>query len=301
MTYTATDTRNSAWPLFFWGLFSQSIAVLLFPLLLAPQDGPTTGNDIFEKVIANQKRMEANLDVYERIQKVEIRKTGSDQNPSETKVWRIFPSGPAVTKIPLAPSAEPASILAYRAELEKLAKYLAWINQSGSGQREAYAKMERKRKDRSDLISSTHEAFLFTKLGEESRGTQTLTKYRMSPNPKFKPTTRNATIFSKVTGFVWIDEQSGELARIEGTVMEDISIAMFLAKVYKGSYFMQERYEYAAGVWLPSFEQYDFDGRKFLLSFSIHERTFYTDYKKVGPPSEAVALVRAELDKLSAH
>jgi len=94
MTYTATDTRNSAWPLLFWRLFSRSLALLLFPLLLAPQDGPTTGTDIFEKVIANQKRMESNLDVYERIQKLEIRKTGSDQTPSETKVWRIFPSGP---------------------------------------------------------------------------------------------------------------------------------------------------------------------------------------------------------------
>ena len=64
---------------------------------------------------------------------------------------------------------------------------------------------------------------------------------------------------------------------------------------------MQERYEFAPRVWMPSYEQYDFDGRKYLLSFSIHERTFYSDYKRVGPPSEAVAIVRSELDKLSAE
>jgi hypothetical protein len=270
----------------------------LFSPSISAQDPPVQKDDLFERVIANQKRMEDNLDIYERIQKVEIRKTGSDSTPVETKVWRIFPAGPAVNKLPLSPTAKTTNSPTYRSELEKLAKYLSWASQSGQAQRDAYAKMERKRKERNDLISSTHEAFLFTPLGEEPRGNRMLTKYQMSPNPKFKPTSRNATIFSKVTGFVWIDQQSGELARIEGSVTEDISIVMFLAKVYKGSHFMQERYEFAPGVWLPSYEQYDFDGRKFVVSFSIHERTFYSDYKRVGPPAEALPLIRAELDKL---
>jgi len=76
-----------------------------------------------------------------------------------------------------------------------------------------------------------------------------------------------------------------------------VSLALFLAKVYKGSRFMQERYEVAPGVWEPTFEQYDFDGRKYLIPFSIHERTFYSNYKKVGPPREALQVVRAELGK----
>jgi hypothetical protein len=276
---------------------------LLLPALLAPasaaaQESASTRGDLFDRVIANQKRMEAYLDIYERTQKVEIRKTGSDTTPFETKIWRLFPAGPAMQKIPLATSAGPISASTYRNDLEKLAKYLAWAAQSGQAQRDAYAKLEHKRKDRNELLASTHEAFLFTALGQESRGGSTLTKYSMTPNPQFKATTRNAVVFSKVRGLVWIDEPSGELARIEGTVTEDIVIAMFLAKVYKGSYFMQERYEFAPGVWLPSYEQYDFDGRKYLLSFAIHERTFYSNYKKVGLPVEALPLVRAELDKL---
>ncbi len=243
--------------------------------------------------------MENNLDVYERVQKVEIRKSGSDLSAPETKVLRIFPSGPAVTKIPLSPLSEPINPVSYRIELEKLAKYLAWAAQGGAPQREAYAKAEHKRKERNDLIASTQDAFLFTRLGTEQRDARTLVKYSMRPNPAFKTTTRNAVIFSRVTGTVWIDEQSGELAKIEGSVTEDISIAMFLAKVYKGSHFMQERYEFFPGIWFPSYEQYDFDGRKFLLPFSIHERTFYSNYKRVGPPTESIAVVRAELDKLS--
>ena len=60
---------------------------------------------------------------------------------------------------------------------------------------------------------------------------------------------------------------------------------------------MQERYEMAPGLWFPSYAQYDFDGRKLFMSFAIHDRTFYSQYKRVGPPKEALSAIRAELGK----
>lgn len=260
---------------------------------------PTDTKSTFARVVDNQERMESELNQYERKQTVEIHKP--EINSTETKIWRIFPSGPAQTKFALTPDGKPLNPQSYRAELEKLAKYLAWIAQPGSSEREAYAKAEHKHKERNDLLAATKDAFIFTLLSTEMRGDRKLVKYSMKPNPAFKPTTRNATVFAKVEGTVWVDEQSGEMAKIEGTVTDDISIAMFLAKVYKGSHFMEERYEYFPGIWFPSYEQYDFDGRKFLLPFSIHERTFYSDYKRVGPPEEAVGVVRAEIDKMPAN
>jgi hypothetical protein len=58
-----------------------------------------------------------------------------------------------------------------------------------------------------------------------------------------------------VRGFVWIDEAAGELARIECEVTEDISVGLFFGKIYKGSHFMQERYEFLLGLGLASFGQ----------------------------------------------
>jgi hypothetical protein len=262
---------------------------------------PGTKSDVFVAVVANQKRTETALDTYERIQRVEIRKTGSDAQPSEVKVWRLFPAGTGIDKIPLTQEGRPISEESYRAELARLEKMLVWATQSGPAQQEAFAKVERKRKERTDLIEATHAAFIFTKIGEEMRGERKLVKYSLTPNPHYKPTSRNATVFTRVEGTVWIDAQTSELGRIEGHVTEDISLALFLAKVYKGSYFMQERYELFPGVWLPTFEQYDFDGRRFVVPFSIHERTFYTNYRRVGPPKEALEVVRSELSKASAE
>jgi len=263
----------------------------------APNASPSS-DELFGRVIANQKRVDADLNIYERVERVEIRKTGSDPKPSEVKMWRVFPAGTGMSKIPLTAEAKPASAESYRAALEKLQTTLIWAAESGPAQREAYAKVEHRKKERNELIDSTRKAFVFTEIGEELRGDRVLVKYEMTRNPAFKPATRNEMLFTRIRGMLWIDKETSELAKIEGHVTEDITLALFLAKVYRGSYFMQEWYEMAPGVWLPSYQQYDFDGRKFVVPFSIHERTFYTHYRRVGPPKEAVEVVRGELSKL---
>jgi len=258
----------------------------------------TETSALFNQVIANQKRVDANLNLYERVEREEIRKSGSDPKPSEVKVWRVFPAGTGTDKIPLTADGKPPSTASYRDALEKLVTALDWAAKDGAPQQDAYNKLERRRKERDGLIDATRKAFVFTRIGEEMRGNRVLVKYDMAPNPGYKPANRNEMLFTKVHGAIWIDKESSELAKIEGSVTEDISLALFLAKVYRGSYFMQERYEVVPEVWLPSYQQYDFDGRKFLIPFSIHERTLFSDYRRVGPPKEAVALVRDELNKL---
>jgi hypothetical protein len=265
---------------------------------LQPSSAADPPNPLFNQVIANQKQSETELDQYERVQRTEVRRTGSDTKPAELKTWRVFPTGTGTAKFELSPDGKPPNLAAYRAQLEKVESYLTWVMQDGTPQKEAYARTERKRKERFELIEATHEAFLFTLDGKETRGGRTLLRYLMRPNPNYRPTTRNTALFTHVQGTLWVDEKTSELAKVDGVVTEDISLALFLAKVYKGSHFMQERYEIAPGIWEPTFEQYDFDGRKFLRPFSIHERTFYSDYKHVGPPSEAIQVVRGELSKL---
>jgi hypothetical protein len=261
---------------------------------------PPPASDLFTRVTTNQKNSETILDQYERTQRVEKRRAASDPNPLSTTCWRLFPTGPGVDKIPLTPEGKPPKTEIYRSELEKLEKYLAWIVQDGETQKESYSRAERKRKERFNLMDTTHQAFRFTLEGQETRKGRILLRYTMAPNPEYRPTSRNTILFTRVRGTIWVDEQSSQLAKIDGSVTEDFSIAVFLAKVYKGSHFMQERYEVAPGVWEPTFEQYDFDGRKFMVPFSIHERTFYSNYKRVGSPKEALDVVRAELNKLPA-
>jgi Skp family chaperone for outer membrane proteins len=279
-------------------LLSLALAAGAAAQSVVPDSTPAIGPakpDFFNRVIANQKKGEAALDVYERIERVETRKNPSDPAPATNKIMRVIPSGTGMFRIPVGADGKPGDSAAYRADLEKLEKAFALFVNDGRSQRDSLEKYAKKKKERNDLIDATHNAFLFTFVAHEPRGERTLSKYKMDPNPAFKPTSRFTSIFPKVRGFVWVEEASGELARIEVEVNEDISVGLFLGKIYKGSHFMQERYEFLPGLWLTSFSQYDFDGRKLFSGFSVHERTFYSNYRYFGPPREALAAIRREL------
>ena len=250
---------------------------------------------LLDHVITNQKKDEAALDLYERMERLETRKNAKDPVPASVKTARVIPSGTGMDKIPVNADGRPPDAEAYRARLESLEHALALIVNNNRSQRDALDKYAKKRKDRDDLIDAARKAFNFTFVSREPRGSRLLAKYEITPNPEFRPTSRLTSIFPKVHGYVWIDEEAGELARIEGDVTEDISIALFLGKIYKGSHFMQERYEVLPGLWQPSFSQYDFDGRKFFSGFSMHERAFYSSYRYIGPPKEAIEAIRKEL------
>jgi hypothetical protein len=251
---------------------------------------------MLDHVIANQKKNDEGESVYEHFEKKEIRKGPATTAP-EIHVTRNIPAGPGTDKIAMGPDGNPADMNAYRAELEKLVHSLVWATEDGRAQRDAYEKQDKHRKDKGELIDATQTAFIYTFQAREPRGDRMLMRFKMDPNPAYKPTSRATSIFAKVHGVAWIDEQSNELAKVEVEVTDDISIGGFLAKVYKGSYFMQERYELAPGLWFPTYAQYDFDGRRLFMNFSMHEKTFYTKYKRIGPPKEAVAEIRAELSK----
>ena len=259
---------------------------------------PAPSREVMSHVIDGLKEAERAQYLYERIERVESRKQAGDADPQSVRISRVIPAGTGMAKIPLGLDGKPADADAYRAELDKLLKSLAWVVQTGQAQREAYQKIQKKQKDRDDLIDATRNAFLLTYVGQETRGDRMLSKYRMVPNPAFKPTNRATSIYMKVKGFLWVDDAAQQLAQVEGEVTDDISLGGFLAKIYRGSRFMQDRYEMTPGIWLPSFTQYDFDGRKFFSNISAHEKTFYSAYKRIGSPAEAIPQIQSELAHL---
>jgi hypothetical protein len=282
------------------GLLPAFAGVCLAQEAAAPAPSPQTEAEkaaLLDLVLANQKKCDAAMNLYERVERVEMRKNAVDPQTGEVKVSRVVPAGTGVDHIPIGPDGKPSDPDAYHAELVKLERALSWAADDGHAQHDAYEKIAKKQKERDDLIDATRTAFLYSFVSTETRAGRLLYKYKMEPNPAYKPTTRATAIFAKVRGFVWIDPEAAQIARVEGEVTGDITVGLFLAKVYKGSHFLQERYELVPGLWMPTFSQYDFDGRKLFSAISIHERTFYGQYRRIGSPKEALASIRAELGK----
>src|SRR5579864_6347833 len=85
-------------------------------------DSPSTTKDraLFERVVANQKKSDGAMDVYERTERVESRKSaGSPQQP-EVKIARVIPAGTGMVKLPIGPDGKPTDAEVYRSALEKL-------------------------------------------------------------------------------------------------------------------------------------------------------------------------------------
>lgn len=284
------------------------LSLVLLPILVATQEPSSpppqladdaAGSQRLSETIEGLKRTEKAMYLYERIEREEDRKQPDAPQPDHITVSRVFPAGTGIAHIVLNQDGRRTDDAAYHKDLEKLSSSLEWAATSGRDQDKAFAKVDKKLKERYDLIDATRDAFLFTFLGRELREGRPLLKYRIDPNPAFKPQNRNAGFLAKVKGYIWIDEATSQLARVQGQIIDDISFGIFLGKIYKGSHFSQERYPDASGVWLPSFSQYDFDGRKLFSSISIHQKTYYSGYRRVGPPKEALPLLRAELQKMA--
>src|SRR5262245_27420595 len=131
------------------------------------------------QVITGVRESERALFLYERIEKVESRKDASDVTPQSVKVSRVVPAGTGIARISLGPDGKPPDAEAYRNDLNKLLNSLTWAAASGQPQREAYQRVQKKQKDRDDLIDATNSAFIFTFVEREQRGDRTLAKYRM--------------------------------------------------------------------------------------------------------------------------
>src|ERR1700720_3304741 len=145
---------------------------------------------LLERVIANQKRNDLAQFTYERLERLEIRKGAGGSQAPELKITRAIPAGTGIDRIPVGPDGKPAAAAAYRAGLEKMERALSWASEDGRAQREAYEKIAKKQKERSDLIDATRVAFLYTFIAREKRGEHVLEKYRLAPNPAYHPTSR---------------------------------------------------------------------------------------------------------------
>lgn len=258
--------------------------------------------ELLARVTANQHRNDGALMVYERREHRVTRKNAQDSAPDEDRVFRVVPTGTGTVKLILEEHGAAVASEKYREQLRYLEQSLVWaLEPSESRQKSRVQKWQRRAKERHDTVEAAREAFVCSWASREQRGGAWLTKLECVPNPAFKPKTRTEEMFQHARATLWIEPGSAQLARIEAELARDISVGGgVFGKVYSGGRFVMEQAQVAEGIWLPSRFQYDFRGRRFVFGFELHETTLATHYKRIGPPAEALAAVRLELNRNSA-
>ena len=250
-----------------------------------------------DKLIANQHRNEQFLDEYERIERQVDQTAGMTPKVLEDRTYRIVPTGTGTMKILVSDRGKPADPAEYRKQLQLWEQTLELaLKPNDSRAKTAYAKFEKKKKDRAELINSMKEGLLRKWIGQETISGHLCDVIQLDPNPEFHPHSTLQEAITRVTAKVWVDHTATQIVRAEAHVTRDISFGGgILGKLYRGGVFAFDQSEVAPGVWLPTRYQYDYTARKFLFTFDQHQWIEVSRYRRVGPPKEALALLQSEL------
>jgi hypothetical protein len=280
----------------------------------AAQTATVTGNPaptadqirtLIARAIENQHRDDQALQEFERTER-KITHGGENAEGVTDITERILPTGTGNVKLKIAEKGVPVPPESYRIELEIAINEYDLAMHPTDRYKEDLAKFDKRRHERSDLVDTSEKAFRVSWAGRETRtdpsgshATHSYMKFLLDPDPAYQPINRFAASFQHVHATLWVDESQAQFARLEGDIATDIPFAGGIAgKVYRGGHVMMEQEEVAPGIWLPSVYTYDVDGRKFVFGFGIHERTEITRYRRVGPPAQAIEIVRNDLNNL---
>jgi hypothetical protein len=279
--------------------------------IIAPSPAPTGEQirSLIARAVENQHRNDRAVEEFERVERVITRKPGGNSETVSDRTDRVLPSGTGTMKLQREENGSPVSQELYRRELQYAVSALDLAIHPNDRYKQDLVKFEKRRRDQAELVDTASKAFRITWAGRETRpdstgahGSRTLAKFLLEPNPNYKPANRLAVTFGHVHATLWVDESQAQFARLEGDIASDITFGGGIAgKIYHGGHFVMEQSEVAPGVWLPTLLTYDVDGRKFLFGFGVHERTEISRYRHVGPPTEAIELIRNELNNLSAE
>jgi hypothetical protein len=272
-----------------------------------PAPSPEQIQALIARAVENQHRDDRALQEFERMEH-KVTRNGENADVVTDITERILPSASGNIKLKMTEKGVPVPPELYRTELEFAVNAFGMAMHPSDRYREDVAKFERRKRDRSDLVDAAMKAFRVTWAGRETRidsngthGAHTFLKFLLDPDPDYQPINRFAASFQHVHATLWVEEDQLQFARLEGDVATDIPFAGGLAgKVYRGGHVVLEQEEVAPGIWLPTLYTYDVDGRKFLFPFGIHERTDITRYRRLGPPSQAIEIVRNDLNNLTA-
>jgi hypothetical protein len=133
-----------------------------------------------------------------------------------------------------------------------------------------------------DLLELLPSAFVWTQTGV----TATTTSLHFEPAPKFHPPTREARVFSNMTGDLVVDNQQHRICRMSGRLLHDVTFfGGMLGTLKQGGSFTVEEKEVAESHWQLTSIKVQLDGKAlFFKSVSLHQDDERSKFQP-GPPT----------------
>ena len=136
-----------------------------------------------------------------------------------------------------------------------------------------------KRKKR-NFVREVRKAFDFQLMGEEVIDSRPAYVLQATPHPGYHAQGKYGKMFSKVEGRLWVDKQDLAWIKIDGQVIQSISMGLFLVCVLRGSHITMDQTRIDHGIWVPQHVTVRAAAKiLFVKSLVIDRRLTYSEYK----------------------
>jgi hypothetical protein len=270
---------------------------------LPPWNAPPTPRQIqalVARAIENQHRNDLALAQFERKERI-VSQRGKAPVATEWTT-EVIPAGDHRIRVELERDGKPADPASLEDRWRQAAQSLtkdaetdvpkANEEDDDRQDRRAHARYQ----DRYEMVDAVARAFRFHSIGRTEQDGRGILEFSFEPDPSYKSSKLFAIVYAHMVGTVWVDEASSQVVRIDARLRDDISIAAgLIVKIDRGAQASLRQQEVASGIWEPVQYSYDYQGRKLLFgALSGYSRMDASDYRHIGSPDEAIAILRSE-------
>src|SRR5258707_204048 len=164
-------------------------------------------------------------------------------------------------------------------------------NESEGARKKREEKEEKDREDGRKFVREVADAYNFHLVGTESLRGRDVWVIDAEPQPGYEPHMKEAKFLPKFHGRVWIDKDEAQLAKLDVTCIDTVSLGWFLARIHRGSRIVVEQTRVNDEVWLPKHFALKVDIRLALLkNFNVEMEQTYRDYKKFRATAKVVSI-----------
>lgn len=154
-------------------------------------------------------------------------------------------------------------------------------NESPDAKKDRLEKEEKDREQTREFEREIADAYYFKILPDETIDGRAAYVLDAEPRPDFKPKTREAKILPKFQFRAWVDKDECQLIKIDASVIDTVSVGLFVARLNPGSRFVLEQTRVNDEVWLASHIDLRLQARVLLVKGFNEKFEFdYSGYRK---------------------
>jgi hypothetical protein len=264
-------------------LAAHSVAAPPAPKSEAAPEEQETANQLVRDVIYNENQAEIDDRSCWRYREL-------DTEARRTLLFDVFDTRYGAVHRILAINDEPLNAAQRRKEQARLEKLLRNPQAIRKARQNRHEDAERARR----MMDMLPDAFVY----EYDGGTGDRIRLRFSPNPDFRPPTREAEVFHHMAGTMWIDRKQKRLAAIEGRLTSEVKFGYgLLGHLNAGGTFYVKLADEGDGHWQMTWLDVEMSGRAmFFKTIGVREKQLYFDFQQI-PERMTLAQAVSQLEE----